>query len=234
MKVLVICLVLLACTVQADEINPQIMIRAEFIAVPKAVLDDVGRAAPEQIPSAELILGFKKSGQATVITAPTILTQSGGEARVKAVQEVAYPTDLAITDHTTTNAADRPAIPTVIAPCDFETREVGAIFATLAELNRETLELHLSIHAELVALPKWQKFDALYIDTAGNTATASLRRPCFRTHRVDTFVRIKSGTTILAGSINDAGDENVTFLLVTAQLVDATQRPIAPSAQTQD
>jgi hypothetical protein len=111
MKIITICIAALAMFAsisRGDENYPQIMIRAEFITVPKVVLDNVGRGAPEQLPSARLILGFKQSGQATVLHSPTLLMQTGQESTVKSVQEIIYPTDLSVTTQSVTTPAHRP------------------------------------------------------------------------------------------------------------------------------
>ncbi|MFO7871698.1 MAG: hypothetical protein R6V03_09740 [Kiritimatiellia bacterium] len=211
----------------ADETYPQIMIRAEFLSVPKAVLDNVQRNTPDQLPSAKLILGFKQSGQATVLHSPTVLMQAGQESTVKSVEEVIYPTDLAVTSQSATNAVDRPIVITAFTPSDFETREVGAIFTALPELDAKGLDIFLTFQAELVAPPVWMKYKAQYTDSLGNTKTGEIEQPFFRTQSVNTSVRIKNGTTVLAGGgISDERKESVTFLLITAQLVDSREQPM--------
>jgi type II secretory pathway component GspD/PulD (secretin) len=204
------------------------MIRAEFIAVPKAVLYAVGRGAPGELPSAARILGFKQSGQATVLHSPTILTQSGQEATVKAVQEVIYPTDLDVTTCSATNAVGQATVVTIVAPSSFETREIGVTFCALPELDRNSLDVWLTFQAALVAPPVWRKYHAQYTDSVGNMKTAELEQPFFFSRSVSTSVRIKNGTTVLAGGgMGGEGDETATFLLIKAQLVNSREQPVA-------
>ena len=230
MKIIAICIAALAVFAsisRGDENYPQIMMRAEFIAVPKAVLDNVGRGAPEQLPSARLILGFKQSGQATVLHSPTLLMQTGQESTVKSVQEIIYPTDLSVTTQSVTNTAGHVTLATVLSPSNFETREVGVIFTALPELDRKASDLWLTFQAELVAPPIWKKYTAQYIDSSGNKKTAELEQPFFNTRSVNTSVRIKNGTTVLAsGGMSDQKTETVTFLLIKAQLVNSKEQPI--------
>jgi Flp pilus assembly secretin CpaC len=225
----VVCAILLAFarTVGAAADYPQIMIRAEFIAVPKAVFDSIGRGAPDQLPSAKQILGLKQSGQATVLHSPTILLQSGQESTVKAVEEVIYPTDFDITSRAVTNAHGQAAVATVITPSSFETREVGVIFSALPELDATGMEISLNFQAELVAVPVWRQYAGQYTDTIGNAKTAQLDQPFFFTRSVKTSLRIKNGTTILAGGgWGNQDDQTVTFLLIKVQLVNSMEQPV--------
>ena len=235
-QIAIACIILCAaaCTVCAAEDYPQIMIRAEFISVPKAVSDSVGRSAPDQLPSAKQILGFKQSGQATVLHSPTLLLQSGQESTVKAVQEVIYPTDFDVTSRAVTNDQGQVSVATVITPSSFETREVGAIFCALPELDAKTLDVWLTFQAELVAPPVWRRYTGQYTDTFGNSKTAELEQPFFFTRSVNTSIRIKNGTTVLAGGgMADQNGEAVTFLLIKVQLVNSEEDPVTVEPSTE-
>ncbi len=216
-----------ACAVCAAEDYPQIMIRAEFIAVPKTVLDSVGRGAPDQLPSAKQILGFKQSGQATVLHSPTIVLQSGQESTVKAVQEVIYPTDFDITCRAVTNDHGQATIGPIITPSSFETREVGCIFSALPEIDARAMDISLTFQAEIVAPPVWKQYTGQYTDTFGNAKTAQLEQPFFFTSSMNTTLRIRNGATVLAGG-GMAGQDalTVTFLLIKAQLVNSMEQPV--------
>ncbi len=220
-------LAILAGPTQAAGQNPQIMIRAEFIAIPKPVFDDAMRDTPHQLPSADLILGFKQSGQATVLHSPTIVTQPGLEATVRAVREVIYPTDIEVVRHPPTNSVDGEMSVVVVRPACHETREVGAIFTVLPELSRETDDILLTFAPELVSLTEWKKHTAQYTDAAGNAKTVEMDVPLFYARSISTTVRLKNGTTVMAGAgMNDESNKNVTFILVTAQLIDSTEKPV--------
>ena len=134
----------------ASQEFPQIMVRAEFISVPKVILDNVWRSKPDQPPSAKMILGFLKDGQATILHAPTTTTLSGAESTVKAVQEMIYPTNIDIDSLTATNATGNATVATVISQRDLETREVGAVFTVLPEISLNGDNICLTFTASLI------------------------------------------------------------------------------------
>jgi len=211
-----------ACFVYAADDSPQIMIRAEFISVPKTVLDSAGRSGPDQLPTAKQILGFKTSGEATILHSPMILLQSGQESAVRAVQEAIYPTDFHVTSYAVTNDQSQVTVSTVVAPSSFETREVGAIFRAFPTLDARTLDISLTFVAELVSAPVWREYAAHYTDTIGNAKTTQLEQPFFFKRSTSASIRIKNGSTVLAaGGMADRENLSVTFLLIKVQLVDS-------------
>ena len=204
-------------------------IRAEFVEVPKTVLDLMSRNTPDQLPSAAMVERLKQAGQGTVLYAPTILTRSGTEAQVKAVQEYIYPTDLDVTTVASSNTSDRAAVAAVVAPATFETREVGVILSVLPEVSRDHVEISLTLNAEIVDQPEWRSYTATYTDTVGNQKNTSMEQPFFHTRSINTSVRIRNGTTALvAGGMSDLKNKAVTFLIITVHLVDSEGNPVAP------
>ena len=224
----------------AYEEPAQIIVRAEFISVPKVILDNVWRSKPDQLPSAKMILGFLKDGQATILYAPTVMSQSGAEFTVKAVQEVIYPTKIDIDSRAVTNVTGNASIATIIHPSDFETREVGAIFTVLPETSPNGgNNILLTFTASLISPPIWKKYTSQYIDSAGHNKQIELEQPFFYTKSICTIIMVKPGIPILAsGGMNDLKNENVVFLIIKAQLLDAAGKQIiqpprrqAPSGQ---
>lgn len=220
---------LLGLVVQAQPLSsPQIMITAEFIAVPREKIASLAGNKTSQIPSAERILALKSSGIATVLFSPTILTQPGQEQTFRSVQEVIYPTRYDATWGTFTNDNRRAVTAAVIKPTDFEMRESGVIFTCIPERFEETDEIMMMFHAEVVSPPIWKTFPCLYGDSSGKTNVVNIEQPLFHVKKVETSVRIKNGNTVLVGGgMNDLDNQSVTYLLITAQLVDSSENPVS-------
>lgn len=219
---------LIALVVQAQpQSSPQIMINAEFIAVPRAGAAGLVGDNASQIPSAENVLSLKNSGVATVLYSPTILTQPGLEQTVKSVQEVLYPTRYDASWGALTNDGQRTVTAAIVKPADFEMRESGFNFRCIPEHIKETDEIVMLVTAEIVSPPVWKTFPCLYGDSSGLTNIVAIEQPQFHIKEVNTSVRIKNGKTVLVGGgMADLDNQSMTYLLVTAQFVDSAEKPV--------
>ncbi len=208
--------------------SAQIMVTAEFIAVPRTEIANLAGNKATQSPSAERILALKRSGIATVLFSPTILAKSGHEQTVRAVQEVIYPTQYDAEWGAFTNDSRKAVTAAVIKPTDFEMRESGVIFTCLAECSEESDEIMLMFHAEVVSPPIWKAFPCLYGDSSGKTNVVNIEQPLFHVKKVETSVRIKNGNTVLVGGgMNDLDNQSLTYLLISAQFVDSSGKPVS-------
>jgi len=229
MKILIstiICLIGLTAHAQPQS-NPQIMINAEFIAVPRSAMSGLAGEKAGQIPSTAKILALKNSGDATVLYSPTIMAQSGQEQTFKSVQEILYPTRYDAAWGAFTNDSQRTVTAAVIKPADFEMRESGVIFTCIPERFEETDEIIMLCHAQVVSPPVWKAFPCLYSDSSGKTNAVDVEQPLFHVKEVNTSVKIKNGKTVLVGGgMSDLDNQNMTFLLVTAQFVDSSEKPV--------
>ncbi len=213
---------LMASTSLAQE-GYQVEIQAEFVAFDKAALDQLANANPNQILDLQTLSQLRKEGKATVLFAPRILTPSGANAEVKSVEEIIYPTELAV--ETCTNLAGKTDV--IVFPSAFETREVGVVFNITPVVGPDGYTIHMTFQAGIVAPPTWRNYAAKYFDFTGTERTGDLPQPFFHTRNTQTSMKIHDGQTVIAaGGMNDLDNKTTTFLFITARLVDADGNPI--------
>ncbi len=202
-----------------------VQVQVQFVAVTKADGDTLLRAEAGGIPSKDRILDLVKQGKAKVVCAPSVMTLPGHEATVKAVEECIYPTSLAVEPSPTppTNAPAAGASPfVVVSPTGFVTREVGVILSCVPEV-REDGHISITLAPQLSSKPAWKTYKSKCVRADGKEMDIDLEQPFFRGLSLNTSLMIKDGETIMAGGgMPDGNSETVTFLLVTARLVDAS------------
>jgi len=210
----------------------QIEIQAQFVAFPKTAIDALLAKAPTAIPSKDQLCELITQGKGKVLFAPRVCTQSGQEATVKAVQEIIYPTALevhsaATNDVNTNMPAARASQALAVIPASFETREVGVIFQVLPELSDAGDIISITMAPQVCSPPEWRSYRGKTQASGQAAADVALDQPLFPISNVSTVIMVKNGDTIVAaGGMADKGNETVTFLLITAQLVDSAGRPV--------
>ena len=82
---------------------------------------------------------------------------------------------------------------------------------------------------ELTAKPEWQSVSVTGTDERGKEIHLSVPQPLFHSRNITTsFLMTDGGTQVFGGMENPKGD-GVTYLFLTATLLDATGQPLANS-----
>jgi general secretion pathway protein D len=201
-----------------------------------------------------VIHALEQKGQADLLSAPKVTTQSGTEATIKVVTEYIYPTQFTVTPITGVNDHGVSMIVGgVVEPGGFETREVGVILKVTPEVNTEGM-INLTLSPEVVTDPDWKDYGSVYTDQFGNKQTLTMQQPFFHTRSITTSISIYNGATLVMGGMiteqRTETDDKIPFLgdiplvgrlfrskvdqsnkrnlliFVTARLVDPAGRPV--------
>ena len=202
----------------------QVQITVEFVSFPLATLESAART---NLPLSEALAVAYREGRGKLEAAPTILTQSGNEATVKAVIEERYPTE--ITSEAFTGAATNGGVCGVATlPGGFETREVGCILMVLPEIAPDRQTISVTLASEQVALDNWRPYEVLLGHATGVAKTA-LPQPEFADSSLQTQLRLRPGSRLLVGGGMPLPKGNsVVCKFITCRLLDMEGREVNP------
>lgn len=163
---------------------------------------------------------LEQNGNADLLSAPRVTTQSGSEATIKVVTEYIYPTDFTVTPIQGAAAGGAGAGTTitggVVEPSGFETREVGVILTVLPEVSPEGTMINLTMAPEVVSPPEWHNYGSTYVDADGRTQQLNMEQPFFHTRTVSTTISIYNGATVVMGGmiteVRTEVDDKIPFL----------------------
>jgi general secretion pathway protein D len=156
---------------------------------------------------------LEQKGNADLLSAPKVTTQSGMEAMIKVVTEYIFPSDYDITPGVapTLNAdgtVQSAGTPPVVSPQDFEMREVGVILTVLPEVSAEGQMINLTMTPEVVSEPEWRDYGQTFTDAGGNIQKIPIEQPFFHTRSISTSIAIYNGATVvMGGMINEIRSE---------------------------
>ncbi len=149
---------------------------------------------------------LEQKGNADLLSAPKVTTQSGIEATIKVVTEYIYPSDYTIepgvsptlnSDGTIQTAGTPP----VVTPAEFQTREVGVILSVLPEVSTEGEMINLTMSPEVVTEPTWRNYGQTFTDAAGNVLQIPIEQPFFHSRSISTSILIYNGATVVMGGM---------------------------------
>jgi hypothetical protein len=200
----------------------QIEIELTFLAVERQRIIEMG---PDGVTTASL-MALWKSGQADVLAAPRVVTQSGQAATIRGVTEVIYPTTLDVCGSATTNTNDT-ATAFIVTPNNFLTRETGPNLEVTPEVSPEGSLISICLSPEFVEPPVWEEFKGIFVDADGKTSEASLPQPYFHTYKVTSNVLVTSGKRLLiGGGIPSRDGQRLIYMLLAARLVGTDGEPL--------
>jgi general secretion pathway protein D len=144
---------------------------------------------------------LEQRGNADLLSAPKVTTQSGQEAAIRVVTEYIYPTDFEVTPVTAElEGGGSQIIGGVVEPSGFEMREVGVILTVLPEVSPEGL-INLNLRPEVVEEPTFKNYGTTFTDPNGNVQQLNMEQPFFKTRRVETSILIYNGATVVMGGM---------------------------------
>jgi type II secretory pathway component GspD/PulD (secretin) len=210
----------------------QIEIRIDFIEYD---MKDIEQLAKDGSLSTKPLLKLWRDGSAKLLFSPCVLTQSGQQATVKAVDEYIYPTEFTVieaqSDTSRPNPGDTPPQPAVpppavtpqaVEPGSFETREVGVILDVLPEISPDYRLVNITLSPETVDPPLWKDYGYQIKQKDGSILALPMEQPFFRSHSLQTSIIITPGTTLMiSGGMNSSPEQKTVFAFMTVRLLDA-------------
>jgi len=153
-------------------------------------------------PQLSMVLhALEQKGNADVLSAPKVTTQSGAEATIKVVTEFIYPTEYTVTPITgTDNNGNNTILGGIVEPASFETREVGVILQVLPEVTSDGSMINLTMTPQVVSDPVWHDYGSTYT-TGTQTQRLKMEMPFFHTRMVTTAISIYNGATVVMGGM---------------------------------
>lgn len=158
-------------------------------------IKDVERLLNGEGVSCESLMDLRNNGRARLVTTARSIMRSGQEALVKDVKEILYPTEM---DYEV--GTNQVGGAWVVAPANFEMREVGTIHQVNLEFdsNEEVTQITANINSQRISLDSWETFDA-GAGSKGESKKLSLRQPVFNASTIQTLVKLESDETVLLG-----------------------------------
>jgi len=220
---------------EAKSMPVQVEVEVQFVAFPR---EEIERIAAEGMVCIEHLKELRIQGKSALLAAPRAVTWPGNVATVKGVEECIYATEFEV--HTSlgkTNtqslvAADSslgnatgvlaPSVAgVVLAPGAFETRELGAAFEVLPEIEAETPHLiQLQISSHFVVEATWRDSGGVYVDASGTKRELGADMPTFHAYEATTSVTVENGKTVLLGGGMDTTDEKaLVYMFLTTRLI---------------
>jgi general secretion pathway protein D len=160
-------------------------------------------------PDITMILhALEQNGNADLLSAPKVTTQSGNEATIKVVIEYIYPSSFQIQGGTIgqngggggNNQANM-IQETTVTPQDFTTREVGVILNVMPEVSPDGNMINLTMKPQVVTEPIWYQYGSTVRRADGSEQTLNMPQPFFQVRSVETKISIYDGATVVMGGL---------------------------------
>jgi type II secretory pathway component GspD/PulD (secretin) len=175
----------------------------------------------------ERVLALYRDGHGRLITTGKVVTRSGVNAQTQGVDEVIYPTSFVRTTAKTDDAAEK----VEIVPDAFETRETGLILNITPTVGPDKRTIDITLVPELAELQGWDDVDVTVVGPGKEEVRRRVRQPRFFSRNVTTSIVLTDGETVVMGAMPNRELTEITYMLVTARLIDARGRPIRPAPE---
>jgi general secretion pathway protein D len=158
-------------------------------------------------PDITMILhALEQNGNADLLSAPKVTTQSGNEATIKVVIEYIYPSSFEIQggqigQNGGGNNAANIVQETTVTPQDFTTREVGVILNVMPEVSPDGNMINLTMKPQVVTEPIWYQYGSTVRRADGSESTLNMPQPFFQVRSVETKISIYDGATVVMGGL---------------------------------
>lgn len=180
-------------------------------------LTNISRLAASRIDT-ESLTTLWTNGFGVLLAAPKVITRSGCEVLVKGVTECIYPTFFSsLGDSTNVN---HDTAPTLVEPCDFQTREVGVAMTVMPEVSPEGDIINLTITPSLVEEPVWEDVGVSYVESNGKQHKTVRKQPYFHVYTGSISISIADGARVLMGGGMPSRDgKRIVYMFVSARRV---------------
>lgn len=205
----------------------QVEIEATVVAFGKDEIAGLVRNGLDIPPSSTELKRLLNSGRGSVLQSLKLVTRTGVNAQTKSVREHIYPTEFTVVP---ASKGDSNAVAVskafAVEPASFETRESGAILNVTPTVGPNGRILDVTFVFELCSEPEWQEIATSCATTNGAVTRVSITQPVFHSRQVTTSVILANGTTLVLGGLGEPGDTTVSYLLLTATVIDAEGNPL--------
>lgn len=212
---------------QIEGVPFQIQIDATFVDFSRKEIETLARTGNRAAPDTAALLKLWKSGQGTLLHTLKLITRSGVNAQVQSVSEVIYPTEFRMP--AVSNFTDNMVSPLPV-PDLFETREVGAILNVTSTVGPDKRTIEIVMAPEITAPPEWQTLSVSGTDAQGKETHLSIPEPVFHSRNITTSIVVRDGETVVLGGMENPNGNGVTYIFLSATLIDSSGRPMSAYA----
>ncbi len=213
---------LAACLRSINVIPNQVEIDTSFVAFPLEEIEAVARRSPRATPVAEDIRDLWRAGKGRLLQSTMTLTRSGVNAVLKGVDEIIYPTE-----YEYAGGATNTIVSGWFIPGSFETREAGTIMNVTPVVGPDGRTIDLTLVPELCENAGWRGSGVERIDPGGKDGRVDIPQPVFHSRNVTTSVMLTDGETVVMGGLPDRTGREITYIFLTARLLDTSGKPVA-------
>lgn len=201
----------------------QIEIELVFLSCDRRQISDLG---PDGVSVASLT-ALWTNGDAELLAAPRVLTQSGQPTTIKGVTACVYPTDYKVCGTGCATNTNSTATAFMVEPRDFKTRELGASLKAVSEVSPDGNLIDVSIEPEFVEAPVWEQFGGTFMDADGKTQQTNMPQPQFHLYNGKLTVLATNGNRLLlGGGIPSRDGQRLVYMLLTVRLVSPEGEPL--------
>jgi len=159
-----------------------------------------------------------------LLSAPKVVTKSGQEAIMKVVTEYIYPTEFKVQEIDASSgggvsgSSTVVAVPFMVEPQNFKTRDVGVILQVVPEVSAEGQMINLMLKPRVVSEPVWKNYGSKIpqatVRSVWDTVTGTfmpkqdveyvdlpMEQPFFHVRSVETALSVYNGATVVMGGL---------------------------------
>jgi len=199
----------------------QVEIDVAFVSFELKLVEEVARKSGRAAVSGEKIKSLWQEGKGRLVGTSKIVTRSGVNGQSKGVDEVIYPTEF--TSAPGTNGAAGASDP---VPGAFETRELGIIANATPTVGPDGYTVDVTFVPEFCELLFHDDVGFEKAQPDGKKTAIRLHQPRFHSRNLTTSVVMWDGETLVAGAMPNSGVTEITYVFVTARLIDPSGRPV--------
>ena len=200
----------------------QVAIDYAWISFPLADIEKATRAAATVVLSDRDVLALWKAGQGRLANTGRLLTRSGVNAQNQGVRETIYPTEY---EETVPQGTNQVAVEQhLLIPGSWETRQTGFIVNVTPTVSPDGEVIDLTLVPEHTELIGWE-------NEASPQPGPTVPQPVFHTQQVTTSLVLKNGHTTAFGGWPSPDGEELAYLILRAEVVDAELKPHQPWAE---
>ncbi len=203
----------------------QVEIDVSFVAFDLKLVEEVARKAGRTTVSGEEIKALWREGKGRLIGTSKAVTRCGINAASKGVDEVIYPTEY--TSARGTNGAAGVSDP---IPGTFLTRELGIIVNSTPTVGPDGHTIDVTFVPEFCELLFHDNIGVEKTQPDGKKTSIQFRQPRFHSRNLTTSLVMLDGETLVAGAMPNSGVTEITYVLVTARLLDPSGSRLGKSA----
>ncbi|MBU4460106.1 MAG: hypothetical protein KJ579_06020 [Verrucomicrobia bacterium] len=204
----------------------QVEIDVSFVAFELKAVEEIARKSGSTAVSGEAIKALWREGKGRLVGTSKIATRSGVNGQSKGVDEVIYPTEFTSTPGTNGTAGASDPVPGA-----FETRELGIILNATPTVGLDGYTVDVTFVPEFCELLFQDDVGFEKAQPDGKKTAVRLHQPRFHSRNLTTSVVMWDGETLVAGAMPNSGVTEITYVFVTARILDLMGKPVRNPGQ---